>query len=129
MVYKQKHIDSLISLLLDKRGGLYAYNYLDVTDDARSRVPKDSKEFKETFKHRQTVEQYFSRLDNREPEQKTHYGFTAISNQRTIAHLTASLIAVAAGIHLNQPGKIRCCQTFADPVRLRKTGWPIQIYA
>ena len=96
--------------------------YLDITDDARSRVPRDSKQFKEIFKNRQTVEQYFSRLGDREVEQTTHYGFTAISNQMTIAHLTASLIAVAAGIHLKQPEKIRCYQTFADPPRLRRTG-------
>jgi hypothetical protein len=87
--------------------------YLDVTDDARSRVPRDSKEFKETFKNRQTVEQYFARLGDREAEQTTHYGFTAISNQMTIAHLTASLIAVAAAIHLQQPENIRCYRTFA----------------
>ena len=96
--------------------------YLDVTDDARSRVPRDSKKFKETFRNRQTVEQYFSRLGDREAEQTMHYGFTAISNQMTIAHLTASLIAVAAGIHLKQPDKIRCYQTFADPPDLRRTG-------
>ena len=96
--------------------------YLDVTDDARSRVPRDSKEFKETFKDRQTAEQYFSRLGDREAEQTTHYSFTAISNQMTIAHLTASLIAVAAGIHLKQPGKIRCYRTFADPPEMRRTG-------
>lgn len=96
--------------------------YLDVTDDARSRVPRDSKEFKDTFKDRQTVEQYFSRLGDREAEQTTHYGFTAISNQMTIAHLTASLIAVAAGVLLKQPEKMRCYRTFADPPDLRKTG-------
>jgi len=96
--------------------------YLDVTDDARSRVPRDCKQFKEIFKNRQTVEQYFSRLGDREAEQTTHYGFTAISNQMTIAHLTASLIAVAAGIHLKQPDKIRCYQTFADSPELRRTG-------
>jgi hypothetical protein len=96
--------------------------YLDVTNDARSRVPRDSKEFKDTYKHRQTVEQYFSRLGDREAEQTTHYGFTAISNQMTIAHLTASLIAVAAGVHLKQPDKIRCYQTFADQPQLRRTG-------
>jgi len=96
--------------------------YLDVTDDARSRVPRDSKQFKETFRKRQTVEQYFSRLGDREAEQTTHYGFTAISNQMTIAHLTASLIAVAAGVLLKQPGKMRCYRTFADPPDLRKTG-------
>lgn len=96
--------------------------YLDVTDDARSRVPRDSKVFKDTFKHRQTVERYFARLGDREAEQTTHYGLTAISNQITIAHLTASLIAVAAGIHLNQPDKIRCYQTYAEPARLHRTG-------
>jgi hypothetical protein len=96
--------------------------YLDVTDDARSRVPRDSKEFKDTFKNRQTVERYFSRLGDREAEQTTHYGFTAISNQMTIAHLTASLIAVAAGVLLKQSEKMRCYRTFADPPDLRKTG-------
>ncbi len=93
--------------------------YLDVTDDARSKVPRDSKEFKETFKNRQIVEQYFSRLGDREVEQTTHYSFTAISNQMTIAHLSASLIAVAAAVILKQPDKIRCYRTFA---RLPKTG-------
>jgi len=87
--------------------------YLDVTDDARSRVPRDSKEFKETFKDRQIIEQYFSRLGDREVEQTTHYAFTAISNQITIAHLSASLIAVAAAVILRQPDRIRCYRTFA----------------
>ena len=96
--------------------------YLDVTDDARSRVPRDSKEFKEIFRHRQAVEQYFSRLGDREAEQTTHYSFTAISNQMTIAHLTASLIAVAAAINLKEPDKIRCYRTFADWHQLRRTG-------
>ena len=96
--------------------------YLDVTDDARSRVPRDSMDFKNTFRHRQTVEQYFSRLGDREVEQTTHYGLTAISNQMTIAHLTASLIAVAAGIELRQPDRIRCYRTFAEPSGLYRTG-------
>jgi len=87
--------------------------YLDVTDDARSRIPRDSKEFKKTFKNRQIIEQYFSRLGDREAEQTTHYGFTAIANQMTIAHLAASLIAVAAALILKQPDKIRCYRTFA----------------
>ncbi len=87
--------------------------YLDITDDARSRVPRDSKKFKETFKDRQAVEQYFARLGDREAEQTTHYSLTAVKNQMTIAHLTASLIAVAAAIHLQQPENIRCYRTFA----------------
>jgi hypothetical protein len=96
--------------------------YVDVTDDARSRVPRDSKEFMEIFRHRQAVEQYFSRLGDREAEQTTHYSYTAISNQMTIAHLTASLIAVAAAIHRKEPDKIRCYRTFADGHQLCRTG-------
>ncbi|MFZ2148556.1 MAG: transposase [Sedimentisphaerales bacterium] len=96
--------------------------YLDVTDDARSRVPRDSKEFKETFRDRQIIEQYFSRLGDREVEQTTHYSFTAISNQMTIAHLSASLVAVAAAVILKQPDKIRCYRTFANPPNLAQTG-------
>jgi len=87
--------------------------YLDVTDDARSKVPRDSKEFKQAFKNRQIIEQYFSRLGDREVEKTTHYSSTAISNQMTIAHLCASLIAVAAAVILKQPDKIRCYRTFA----------------
>jgi len=93
--------------------------YLDVTNDARARVPRDSKEFKETFKDRQIIEQYFSRLGDREVEQTSHYAFTAVSNQMTIAHLSASLVAVAAAVILKQPNKIRCYRTFAQ---LPKTG-------
>jgi hypothetical protein len=93
--------------------------YLDVTDDTRARVPRDSKEFKETFKDRQIIEQYFSRLGDREVEQTSHYSFNAIRNQMTIAHLSASLIAVAAAVILKQPEKIRCYRTFAQ---LPKTG-------
>jgi hypothetical protein len=96
--------------------------YLDVTDDARSRVPRDSKEFKETFKDRQIIEQYFSRLGDREVEQTTHYSFTAISNQMTIAHLAASLVGVAAAVLLKQPNKMRCYRTFAHLSKPREAG-------
>jgi len=96
--------------------------YLDITDDPRSRVPRDSKEFKETYKDRQVVEQYFARLGDREAEQTTHYSLTTIKNQMTIAHLTASLIAVAAAIHLERPENIRCYRTFAEPDEKRKAG-------
>lgn len=95
--------------------------YLDVTDDARSRVPRDSKEYKTKFKGRQVGEQYDSRLGDREGEQTTHYGLTAIKNQMTIAHLTASLIAVAEATLLNQPDKIRCWRTFAYPPGLKRS--------
>lgn len=93
--------------------------YLDVTNDARAQVPRDSKEYRETFKGRQVVEQYFARLGDREVEQTTHYSLTSIKNQMTIAHLTASLIALAAATLMDRKNKIRCYRTFAQ---LRKTG-------
>jgi hypothetical protein len=108
--------------LFDTGKGYGCTKYLDVTDDARLRVPRDSKEFKETFKDRQIIEQYFSRLGDREVEQTTHYSFTAISNQMTIAHLTASLVAVAAAILLKQPTKMRCYRTFAYLPKPREAG-------
>lgn len=96
--------------------------YLDVTDDARARVPRDSKEFKETFKQREFVEQYFARMGDREAEQTTHYALKTVCNQMTIAHLTASLIGVTAAILLKEPGKMRCHKTFAQLPRQRMTG-------
>lgn len=87
--------------------------YLDVTNDARAKVPRDSKEYKDTYKDRQAVEQYFARLGDREAEQTTHYSFKAIKNQMSIAHLCMSLVAAAAAILLEQPDKIRCYRTFA----------------
>ena len=96
--------------------------YLDVTDDARSRVPRDTKEFKETFKQRESVEQYFARLGDREAEQTTHYSLKTVRNQMTIAHLTTSLIGVAATILLKQPKKMRCYKTFAQIPSRRMVG-------
>jgi len=45
-----------------------------------------------------------------------------VRNQMTIAHLTASLIGVAAAILLKQPEKMRCYRTFAQPPQQRMTG-------
>jgi len=108
--------------LFDTAKGYGCTKYLDVTNDARAQVPRDSKLFTETFKDRELIEQYFSRLGDREVEQTTHYAFTSISNQMTIAHLTASLVAVAAAILLKQPTKMRCYRTFAQPTKCRYTG-------
>ncbi len=94
--------------------------YIDITDDARSRVPRDSDLFKETFSTRTEVERYFARLGDREVEQTTHYKIKSIKNQMTIAHLSMSLVAHAAAILLKQPGKIRCYRTFAHRQPLRR---------
>jgi hypothetical protein len=42
--------------------------YIDVTDDARARVPRESDHFKKTYRMRTEVERYFSRLGDREVE-------------------------------------------------------------
>jgi len=88
--------------------------YIDFSNDNRSKVPRDTLLFKKTYRKRQTVEQYFSRLGDREVEQTTLYKIKAVQNQMTIAHLSMSLVAAAAAILLKQPDKIRCYRTFAN---------------
>ena len=88
--------------------------YIDITDDHRSQVPRESKRFKNTYKRRTEAERYFSRLGPREVEEMSQYKYRAIRNQMTIAHLALSLTAVAAALVLEQPDKIRCYKTFAD---------------
>ncbi|MFH1798835.1 MAG: transposase [Candidatus Omnitrophota bacterium] len=87
--------------------------YIDITNDARSRVPRNSLFYKQTFNLRTEVERYFARLGDREVEQTTHYKMKSIKNQMTIAHLSLSLVAFAAALLIEQPEKIRCCRTFA----------------
>lgn len=87
--------------------------YLDVTNDARRRVPRATTFFKNMYKKRIVVEQYFARLGEREAEQTTHYKLRSVKNQMTIAHLAQSLVALAA-VRLHRPEKIRCYRTFAQ---------------
>ena len=87
--------------------------YVDITDDARARVPRDSIRYKQTYKLRTEVERYFARLGDREVEQTTHYNKRSIKNQMTIAHLSLCLVAYAAALLMKQPDKIRCYRTFA----------------
>jgi len=77
--------------------------YLDITHDARSQVQRDTDIYNKIYRKRQVVEQYFSRLGDREAEQTTHYSLRIVQNQMTIAHLSMSLVAAAAGILLKQP--------------------------
>ncbi len=95
--------------------------YLDLTDDARSRVPRDSEFFKETYNLRTEVERYFARLGDREAEQTTHYKLRSIQNQLAIAHLSMSLIAYTAAILMKMPDRIRSYRTFPIYYRLRLT--------
>ena len=106
-------------------------DYLDVTIDGPRKIHNKIrgsyeeiingiwklKEYKQVFKGRHIVEQYFARLGDREVEQTTHYSLNSIKNQMTIAHLTASLIAVAAVTLLGRSDKIRCYRTFAEPAK------------
>lgn len=88
--------------------------YIDITDDNRSRVPRESKRYKDTYKMRTEAERYFSRLGPREVEEVSQYKYRAIRNQMTLAHLTLSLTAVTAALVLERPEKIRCIKTLAD---------------
>lgn len=93
---------------------------VDITDDARARVPRDSISYKQTYNLRTEVERYFSRLGDREVEQTTHYDMRSIKNQMTIAHLSLSLIAYAAAVLMKQPARIRCYRTFAlEPIPIK----------
>jgi transposase len=94
--------------------------YVDITDDARASVPRDSITYQQTYKLRTEVERYFARLGDRELEQTTHYNMRAIKNQMTIAHLSLSLVAYAAALLMKQPDKIRCYRTFAlEPLPIK----------
>jgi len=87
--------------------------YIDVTEDARAQVPRQSLRYLKLYDMRTAVERYFSRLGDREAEQTTHYVYRAVRNQMTIAHLTQSLVAIAAVI-MQRPEKIRCFKSLAD---------------
>ena len=88
--------------------------YIDVTNDCRKQVPRESKRYKDSYKTRTEVERYFSRLGPREVEEVSQYKYRSIRNQMTLAHLSLSLTAVAAALVLERPDKIRCYKTFAD---------------
>jgi hypothetical protein len=80
---------------------------------ARASVHRDSAEYAREYSKRIRVEQYFSRLGSVEAYQTTHYRLNIVKNQMTIAHLTQSLVALAAA-SINQKEKIRCYRTFAS---------------
>ncbi len=88
--------------------------YLDITNDARSQVPRNSKFYKKNYSLRTEVERCFARLGDREVDKTTHYKIKSVKNQMAIAHLSMSLVAYAASILIQQPEKIRCYSTFAD---------------
>jgi hypothetical protein len=88
--------------------------YIDITDDYRSQVPRESKRYKKNYRLRTEVERYFSRLGPREIEEVSEYKYRSIRNQMTLKHLALSLTALAASLILEQPDKIRCFKTFAD---------------
>lgn len=85
--------------------------YQDLTDDARSRVQRDTPRFKKLYAKRFVVEQTFSRLQELEIENARHYSLTAIRNANTIDYLALALVALAA-TRMKKPKKIRCFRTF-----------------
>jgi hypothetical protein len=86
--------------------------YLDVTDDARSRVPRNTPLFKKAYRRREKIEHYFARFGDCEVEKTSHYEYRSIKNQMTLGHLTMNLVAASA-VALGHPENIRCRRTFA----------------
>jgi transposase len=84
--------------------------YQDLTDDARSRVQRDTPRFKKLYGQRIVVEQTFSRVQELDIEEARHYGLTAIRNANTIDYLALALVALAA-VRMKKPKKIRCWRT------------------
>ena len=95
-----------------KSRGYGCTRYFCKVRTARVSVPRDSARFARVYAQRITVEQYFSRLGPAEADQTTHYHLKSVRNQMTIAHLTQSLVALAA-VSINRPEYIRCYRTFA----------------
>ena len=92
--------------------------YLDITNDPRSQVQRDTEDFQRTYALRMTVEQYFARFGNRTVEHTKHYSLKSVKNQISIAHLAMSLVALAAvNIHRNE--SIRCYKTFFESLNNR----------
>ncbi len=85
--------------------------YQDLTDDARSRVQRDTPRFNQLYAKRIVVEQIFSRLQELEIENARHYSLTAIRNANTFDYLALALVALAA-TRMKKPKKIRCFRTF-----------------
>jgi len=95
-----------------KFAGYGCTKYVQESYSARASVRRDTENFQTTYAQRIAIEQYFSRLGTLEVDQTTHYRLNVIQNQMTIAHLTQSLVALAA-VSLNHPEHIRCYRTFA----------------
>ena len=85
--------------------------YQDLTDDARSKVQRNTPRFKNLYAKRFVVEQTFSRLQELKIEEARHYALTAIRNANTIDYLALALVALVA-VRLKKPEKIRCFRTF-----------------
>jgi hypothetical protein len=85
--------------------------YQDLTDDARSKVQRNTPRFKNLYAKRFVVEQTFSRLQELKIEEARHYSLTAIRNANTIDYLALALVALVA-VRLKKPEKIRCFRTF-----------------
>ena len=94
-----------------KFAGYGCTKYVQESYSARASVQRDTESFQTTYAQRIAIEQYFSRLGTLEADQTTHYRLNTIRNQMTVAHLSQSLVALAA-VSLNRPEHIRCYRTF-----------------
>ncbi len=70
--------------------------YIDLAGSLRAAVERDTIQFKKRYAKRFIIERYFSHLQMLDIEDAPYYSPRSIKNHLTIAHLSLSLIAVAA---------------------------------
>lgn len=70
--------------------------YIDLAGSLRASVERDTIQFKKHYAKRFIIERYFSHLQMLDVEDAPYYSPRSIKNHLTIAHLSLSLIAVAA---------------------------------
>ena len=95
-----------------KFNGYGCTKYIQESYSARASIRRDTESYRKIYAQRIAIEQYFSRIGTLEADQTTHYRLKTIRNQIIIAHISQSLVALAA-VSMNMPENIRCYRTFA----------------
>jgi hypothetical protein len=96
---------------LEKYYGYGCTKYIQESYSPRASVNRNSKWFQDTLDQRIAVEQYFARMGLQEAYQTSHYSLRVVENQMFLAHISLSLVALAA-VSVGQPEKMRCYRTF-----------------
>ena len=86
--------------------------YIDITNDARASVQRDTVRFNRLYKQRHVVEIYNSHLQALKAEEARNFKLRSVQNRISLFHLSLSLIALSAA-KLGVFDKINSFLTFA----------------